>query len=87
MARYDLYILNSSSAVVAAMPDAVWEISETLNVEDTLRAVLFEADKFTLVTAENTFIQLINPADSTDKRTGENRWAAYPQMRGGAYMV
>ena len=69
MARYDLYILNSSSAVVAAMPDAVWEISETLNVEDTLRAVLFEADKFTLVTAENTFIQLINPADSTDKRT------------------
>lgn len=69
MKRYDLFILDSSKAIVASMQDAVWELSETLNVEDTLRAALFEADKFSLVTAENTFIRLVNASDSTDKRT------------------
>jgi len=69
MKRYDLFILDSTKALVASMQDAVWELSETLNVEDTLRAALFEADKFSLVTAENTFIRLVNASDSTDKRT------------------
>jgi len=69
MKRYDLFILDSTKAIVASMQDAIWEISETLNVEDTLRAALFEADKFNLVTAENTFIRLVNASDSTDKRT------------------
>ena len=79
MARYDLYILDSSKNQVAVIPDAAWEISETLNVEDSVRAVLFEADKFDLVTAENTFIRLVNPTDSTDYRT--YRMTAVEQSR------
>lgn len=69
MKRYDLYILDTSKATVAAMPNSAWEISETLNIEDTIRAALYEVDKFDLVTAENTFIRLVNPDDSTDIRT------------------
>ena len=69
MKRYDLYILDSTKTVVASMQDAAWELSESLNVEDSLRAVMYEGDKFALVTAENTYVRLVNAADSTDKRT------------------
>lgn len=69
MQRYDLYILDSSKNTVAAMPDSAWEINETLNVGDTLNAVLFESDKFDLVTAENTYIRLVNADAATDMRT------------------
>jgi len=69
MKRYDLYILDSAKTVVASMQDAAWELSESLNVEDSLRAVMYEGDKFALVTAENTYVRLVNAADATDKRT------------------
>ena len=66
---YKAWILDSTKAEVAALQDVTWEYTETLNAQDTLRATIFESDKFTHVTATNSFFRLVNPKDTTDKRT------------------
>ena len=66
---YRAYVLNSSKAVVAVLGDATWEYTETLNASDSIRLQCAELDKFTYLQANESFVRLVNDADSTDKRT------------------
>jgi hypothetical protein len=66
---YRAFILDENKTRVAQLSDVRWEINETLNAQDTIVLTTPEADRFSLLTAEKSFIRLIDDRTPTDIRT------------------